>query len=172
MFPQTLPGIDASRKLFRKKFCESGKKFHPPGPGGWSSPRTLSAPVHITNHWFTTPSHSSNDGVPDGVGSARPDGAEFYHIVRVKISQLEPILGDVGGREQVVLLILTLQGGQQILARQMRLLLGLDRPFDGQTFRPLNHRRDDGAAGQIAAIQDVPFTAAINDFEELVFLAF
>src|SRR6266566_711543 len=152
MFPQTLLRIDADRKQFRKKILRLRKKIPPPGPGGWSSPRTLSAPVHITIHWRTNLSPSSNDGVPDGVGSARPDGAEFYHIVRVKISQLEPILGDVRGREQVVLLILTLQGGQQILARQMRLLFGLDRPFDGQTFRPLNHRRDDGAAGQITAI--------------------
>src|SRR3989442_11864393 len=131
MFPQTLLRIDASWKLFRKKFYDSGKKFHLPVPTVGHR-HALCPPLSILR-FIGAPTRlpSSNDGVPDGVGSARPDGAEFYHVVRVKVSQLEPILGDVGGREQVVLLVLTLQGGQQILARQMRLLLGLDRPFDG-----------------------------------------
>src|SRR5262245_66444677 len=74
----------------------------------------------------------SHDGVPDRVWSARSDGAEFYHVVRVKVCQLEPILGTVRGREQIVFLILPAQGGQQIFPHRMRLLFRLDRSLTAQ----------------------------------------
>src|SRR5437762_1523379 len=108
MFPQTLLRIDASRKKFRKKFHGSRRKFHPPVPTVGHR-RALCPPLSLLPFiGAPNPLLSSHDGVPDGVGSARPDGAEFDHIVRVKISQFEPILCDVGGGEEVVLLVLTL----------------------------------------------------------------
>ena len=54
----------------------------------------------------------------------------------------------------------------------MGFLLRFNRALDRQTLGALDHRRDDGPAGQVATIQNVPFAAPIDHFQELVFLRF
>jgi hypothetical protein len=39
----------------------------------------------------------------------------FYHILRVVINQLQPIFGDVGRRENIILRVFGLEGHLQIL---------------------------------------------------------
>ena len=46
-----------------------------------------------------------------------------------------------------------------------------DRALDGQAFRPLDDRRDDRAAQQIAAIERFLPSASQRDFQKLVFFA-
>src|SRR5688572_9945343 len=77
----------------------------------------------------------------NGIGLARfsqtvrrqPD-----NIARIEVRQLEPILGDIARREQVVFAIFLLQGVFQILEGERRLCFFGDRPLDGKFFGTLD----------------------------------
>src|SRR5271170_2646894 len=69
--------------------------------------------------------------------------AELDDILRIKIGELEPVLRDVRGREQIVLLILALERLQQVLPPQRGFLPGFDGPLDGEVLGALDNRGDD-----------------------------
>ena len=102
------------------------------------------------------------------VGGARADGAKLDHVVGIEIGQLEPVLRHIGGREKIVLGIFFLQGEQEIAPLKGGVHFRFDGAFDGQALGPLDNRGNDGAAGQVAAIEMVPLAAAIDDLQKLV----
>src|SRR5271163_3363459 len=66
-----------------------------------------------------------------------PNRRQLDDVIGVKIRQFEPIFRDVRRRKEIIFRVLFLQCLGQVLARQLRLLLGLDGALDGQAFGPL-----------------------------------
>ncbi len=87
-------------------------------------------------------------------------GARRITLSGSKSVRLQPVLGDVGWREQIVLGIFPLEGDQQVFAAQLRVRFGIDGSFDGEALGALDDGGDDGAAGKVAAVKEVAFAAA------------
>src|SRR5213592_2955208 len=123
---------------------------------------------------LSPPTGSVRPGAATLDGSGRlgtfgnPVRRETNDIARIKIGQLEPVLGDIAGWKQIILAVLFSQRVEQILAVQRRLSAQLNAALDGIFLRPFHDGSDNGAAGQVTAIKIIVASAAIGDIQETV----
>src|SRR6266581_3934131 len=110
-------------------------------------PRISHPPRPFAREWNTYsglhPSTSRCSNRTARLGITGPIRRQPHHIARIKIRQLQPIFGDVAGREEIVLLIFLLQRLEQILHSDGRLALKLDGAFDREFLGALDDGRDD-----------------------------
>lgn len=61
------------------------------------------------------------------------------------------------------------QGGEKVFAGEVSGGAGGDGTLDGEAFSAFDDGGDDGAAGEVPAVQDVASAAAVGGLEKLVF---
>src|SRR5215470_17380248 len=98
--------------LFEKKSLTAKKTTALPTSAKLQPLTSCAPPLGILFHRRPRIGRSSDDGVSDCVRPACADGTQFDHVIGIKISQLQPVLGDVRRGKQFVFYIFTLQGGQ------------------------------------------------------------
>src|SRR5260370_38695671 len=102
----------------------------------------------------------------------RPVRAEADDVARVEVRQFQPILGDVAGRKEIILPVLPLERIEQVLLRDGRLFLQLDRALDGVFFGAFDDGGNDRATGQIAPIKVIVPAAPKGNVEKAVNIRF
>src|SRR5213082_2589463 len=86
-------------------------------------------------------------------------------------NKLEPLLGHVGRREDVVLDVLGVEGDAQSVFANSFFLLRRYRALERDRLGTLNNRGNDGAAEQVAAIENFFSSAAQRYLKKFIFLA-
>src|SRR5713101_1543115 len=111
-------------------------------------------------------------GMLDGAGTLRairrPIRAEADDVARVEVRQFQPILGDVAGRKEIILPVFPSERIEQVLLRNGRLLLQLDRALDGVFFGAFDDGGNDRATGKIAPLKVIVPAAPKGNVEKAV----
>ena len=97
-------------------------------------------------------------------------GGEADDVAGIEVGELQPILGDVAGGEEVVLAVFLGERVDEILAVERGFGAESDGAFDRVFFRAFDDGGDDGSAGEVAAEEVVVATAAVGDIQEAVFI--
>ena len=98
-------------------------------------------------------------------------GGELHDVLGVVVDELEPVFGDVVGREDVVLLVLDVEALDEVVHGQAGRLGRADGALDGGFLGALDDAGDDRAADEVAAVQVLVAAAAERDLEEPVVFA-
>src|SRR2546423_8329060 len=101
-----------------------------------------------------TRSHPLDGAAPGGLLALGEQGANVDDALALLARDLGPVVG-VGGVGQVlVLLVLLLDGGQEILGADAFAFVG-NRPLDGELLGPAHDVLDHGARGEVLEVQDL-----------------
>ena len=106
-----------------------------------------------------------------GFGQAGPYRRDADDVLRIVIDELEPILGNIRGRENVVLDVFRIQRTAQIGFADPLRAAGCNRPFDGHGLRPFHDGGDDRPAHEVAPVKQFLAPAAERHFDEAVLVA-
>src|SRR5205807_134988 len=104
-----------------------------------------------------------------GLLALRQQRADIDNALALLARDLGPVVGVGGVGEVFVLLVLLLDGSEEVLGADA-LTLARDRPLDGELLGPAHDVLDHGARREVLEVEDLLVAVLVGDLEEAVLL--